>query len=278
MRLNVIPLILVQVVLTVSSCSESPVGTPLPVNMLGAIDAYENVPWNLVDAFVADTAVNLTQYQPFEILLAEPYFQGWDGCNQYKAQYEILEDSIRIISAGGTLAACFRPPAFPNRILVNTWKFLPSDHSFFLLNRHSYLKFQSDFMLPVQSASFVSKVWVLYSSNDSLMLPMDTLDTHPRLVLWDTREITVWWPDSCDVTADQKRPIGYYGIGEDSTILIREYWLGACHLPDSPATWVGRFFREKLKEVNRYSMSDSTLTLISDSNDSYFAFRLVDSK
>lgn len=267
--------VLLPLVLSSLSCSDSSTGVILPKDITEAISVYENVPWTLKEAFTADTVVDISQYAPFEMMLATPYIRGYDGCNRYSAVYEVHGDSMAISWAGGTELACLFPEQFEQGDLVNSWRVMVSSTALTFVSPDRYLRFESDVTLPVTHLPILSKRMILDSSNDPSFHAVDSLRLYPYFTLWNNRGYSLWWGDDCGITEDNKTISGYFGIGSDSSIAIKLYYGPTCYAPEYPYGGIGNGIRRNLPNVDKYSTTDTSLVLYRSSDGLYFKFVVV---
>jgi hypothetical protein len=127
----------------------------------------------------------------------------------------------------------------------------------------------------VNTLPILSKRMILRHSNDSSFKAVDSLKLYPYFTLWDNRGYSLWWGEDCGISEENKRVVGYFGIGPESSIRIRRYYAPRCHAPAYPYGGVGFGISRNLPNVDKYTTTDSSIALINSMDSLYYEFVVV---
>lgn len=182
-----------------------------------------NIVWTLETNEIAGQPLDLTPYEPFNLVFGDSLFQGDDGCNAYGGTHEVEGDSVFPSDWWITEIGCPDIQAFPADHLFQPFRYVIigiDSKELGIWVADTVYTYRSNFLSYVDSL-IIDRSWVLTSSTDPQI--SEVLREEVRITLdFDLgREFEANWDCTAGTDAYGCGWIGgFYGIGENRSILF----------------------------------------------------------
>ncbi|HEX9655189.1 MAG TPA: META domain-containing protein [bacterium] len=206
--------------LFINSCSNSTEPEVLsPID----ISKVKNIQWNLISAETSSQKFDLSDYEPFRIvLLNNNKIWGIDNCNSLRGNYSIVNDTLTIADVGVTERGCPLSNFFPFEHLFARPKMTMRGTRLLLLSTNDAIYvYGSNLAQDIYQQSFLNDTLSLKNSNDVNISVFDSLSLYPKLLLNSEREFDIRWYNKLpENTGFINMYSGVFGINENEEILF----------------------------------------------------------